>query len=196
METFKTVVRMVVALFVAFFGTVQPSMTVFAPPASAAWVQWPCHAHPLVSSALSFITLLVLTLLVLSRRCAQWRVPLAVVLLLTYGIYGVADAIGYRTWWLALAPVVAAAAAVGVGLRARWGTLMTYAVSTLFALYWIWSVAAAVLNGTFSSRPPLFGALMLVPGIAFGLLAGFCCYASSGMKKGTGSGSGRYQRRA
>jgi hypothetical protein len=180
METFKAVVRILAALFAAFFGTVQLSMTVCAPPANGAWAQWPCHSHPFVSSALSFMTLLVLTLLALSRRRAQWRMPLAVVLLLTYGLYGVVDAIGYRAWWLALAPVVAAAAAVGVGLRARWGTLMTYAVSALFALYWTWFVAAAALNGTFSSRPPLFGALMLVPGIAFGLLAGFCCYASSG----------------
>lgn len=34
-----------------------------------------------------------------------------------------------------------------------------------------------VSTGVFQTRPPLEAALMLVPGIAFGPLAGFCCYA-------------------
>ena len=180
MSTIKTAIRIFVALFAAFFGTLQLSMTICTSPTRGASTRWLCHAYPVVSSILSFIIFLALTLFVLSRRCATWRVPLAVVLLLIYGTYGIVDAIGYQAWWLALAPVVAVAAAVGVGLRARWGALLTYAVAAIFALYWTWGVVTAVRNGVFLSRPPLMGALMMVPGIAFALLAGFCCYASSG----------------
>ncbi len=74
--------------------------------------------------------------------------------------------------------MTALAAAIGVALRARWGTLVTYAISALFAIYWSWSVIAGARAGEFQSNPPLVAALMLVPGIAFGLVAGFCCYAS------------------
>jgi hypothetical protein len=114
------------------------------------------------------------------------RRPLAVLLLLSYGVYGVVDATGYGLWWRALVPVAALAAAVGVWLRARWGTLLTYAVAVLYALYWAWATIAAAGAGYFSSQPPLKGALALVPGIAFGLLAGFCCYVSSAAQSGNG----------
>lgn len=123
----------------------------------------------------------------LSRRCARWRVPLAVLLLLSYGMYGIVDAIGYQLWWLALVPIVsivAIAAAVGVGLRARWGSLLTYAISVLFVLYWLWGVIALARAGFFGSRSPLEGVLTLVPGVAFFLLAGFCCYVSSNLSSG------------
>jgi hypothetical protein len=178
----KIAIRIFAAFFAAFFGALQLSMTVCVSRPRGASTGWLCHAHPVVSSILSFTILVALTLLVLSRRCAAWRLPLAVVLLLTYGIYGVVDAIGYRVWWLALAPLVAVVAAVGVGLRARWGTLLTYALSALFALYWTWGVVTVARSGAFFSRSPLLGALTLVPGLAFGLLAGFCCYVSSGAK--------------
>jgi hypothetical protein len=188
MSVIKTAVRTLVAFFAGFFGTVQLSMTTcpFAP--KAAWVLWLCRVHPLVSSALSFVFLFALTLVVLSHTRATWRVPLAVMLLLSYGVYGIVDAIGYRAWWLALVPVCALAAAVGVGLRARWGTLLTYAICSLFALYWAWGVITAARSGAFLSQPSLVRALMLVPGIAFGLLAGFCCYASSGGDSTTTAG--------
>jgi hypothetical protein len=58
------------------------------------------------------------------------------------------------------------------------GTIVTYAISALFVTYWSSGVIAAARAGAFQSSPPLQAALMLVPGIAFGLLAGFCCYAS------------------
>jgi hypothetical protein len=180
MSTIKTAVRILVALFAGFFGTVQLSMTTCAFAPKAAWSRWLCGMHPLVSSALSFVILFALTLTVLSHRRTAWRVPVAVLLLLSYGVYGIVDAIGYRAWWLALVPVCALAAAGGIGLRARWGTLLTYAISALFALYWAWGVLTAARNGVFLSQSPLMGGLMLVPGIAFGLLAGFCCYASAG----------------
>jgi hypothetical protein len=109
-----------------------------------------------------------------SRRL---RRPLAVLLLLAYAIYGLVEAFEYQLWWLALVPVAALAAGIGVALRARWGTLTTYAISILFVMYWLWGVITAALGGVFQSRPPLQAGLMLVPGIAFGLLAGFCCYA-------------------
>jgi hypothetical protein len=177
MSTIKTAVRIVVALFVAFFGTLQLSMTMQAAIPADAWIRRICRVHPIMSPTLSFATLLAITFLVLSRRCAAWRIPLAVVLLLSYGIYGIVEAIEYRAWWLALAPVVALAAAVGVGLRARWGALLTYVISILFALYWLWGIVTVARDGTLFSLP--FGALMLVPGAAVLLLAGFCCYAIS-----------------
>ncbi len=185
MDVIKSAVRTLVALFAAFFGTLQLSMSGCALAPGAAWTQWLCHSHSIASSILLFGVLLALTLFALSRRCMAWRVPMAVVVLLSYGIYGIIDVIGYRLWWLALVPVVALAAAAGVGLRARWGTLLTYAISALFALFWSWGVVTAARVGLFRSQPFLKAVLMLVPGIAFGLLAGFCCYVSSSGRKGT-----------
>lgn len=179
MDALKTFMRLVVALFAALFGTLQLSMTIVAFVPADAWVRDICHAHPILSPGVSFVTLFAVTLLLLSRRCAAWRLPLAVILLAGYGIYGIVEAIHYRAWWLALAPLVALASAVGVGLRARWGALVTYALSTLFVLYWIWGIVTAARNGIFASRSALVDALMLVPGAAFLLLAGFCSYVSS-----------------
>jgi hypothetical protein len=173
----KATVRTLVALFAAFFGTLQLSMTVCRLEPGASWTHSLCHTHSIASPLLSFACLFALTLLVLSRRSAAFRRPLAVLFLLAYAIYGLVEAFEYQLWWLALVPVAALAAAIGVALRARWGTLATYAISALFVIYWLWGVITAALGGVFQSRPPLEAALMLVPGIAFGLLAGFCCYA-------------------
>ena len=136
-----------------------------------------CATHPFALPLLSFAVLFSLTLMLLGRRCAAWRVPTTVVLLVSYGAYGVTYAIEYGPWWVAIAPLVALLAAVGIGLRQRWGTLVTYAISLLFGLYWAWGIVVAIHAGTFTSVPPLEAALSLVPGMAFGLLAGFCCYA-------------------
>lgn len=179
MDTLKTFARLVIALFAAVFGTVQLSMTMQAVVPADAWLRRVCHAHPIVSPGLSVVALFAITLLLLGRRCAVLRMPLAAIVLASYGIYGIVEAIHYRAWWLALAPVLALASAVGVGLRARWGALLTYALSTFFVLYWIWGVVVAVRNGTFVSRSPLIDVLMLVPGTAFLLFAGFCTYVSS-----------------
>lgn len=179
MDVLKTFVRLVVALFAALFGTLQLLMTIQAFVPADAWVRKICHAHPIVSPGLSFVTLFAITLLLLSRRCTVWRLPLAVILLAGCGIYGIVEAIHYRAWWLALAPLVALASAVGIGLRARWGALLTYALSTLFVVYWIWGIVTAARNGILDSRSALVGVLMLVPGTAVLLLAGFCSYVSS-----------------
>jgi hypothetical protein len=117
MTVIKAAVRTLVALFVAFFGTLQLSMTGCALAPDAAWTRWVCHTHRIASPIFVFAVLLALTLLALSRRFLAWRVPLAVVLLLSYGVYGISDAVNYRLWWLALVPVIALAAAAGVGLR-------------------------------------------------------------------------------
>jgi hypothetical protein len=101
-----------------------------------------------------------------------------VLLLIAYAIYGISYAFRYQAWWLALVPVAALAAAIGVALRARWGSLLIYAISALYAIYWSWGVVTAARTGVFQSVRPLQAALMLVPEIAFILLAGFCCYAS------------------
>lgn len=171
MRAFKTAVRILVALFAAFFGTLQISMS--------------GHDRRIAMWILLFSLLFALTLYVLSHDCVKWRVPIAVVILVTYGIYGIVDAFGYRLWWFGLVPFVALIAAVGVSLRARWGTLVTYAKSVLFALYWSWGIFTAVNDGYFDSRPALEGALSFVPGIAFLLLAGFCCYSASSAPRAT-----------
>lgn len=178
MNALKTSIRLIVVLFAALFGTLQLSMTIQVLLPADAWVRQICHAHPIGSAGLSFVTLFAITLLLLSRRCAGWRLPLAVVLLASYGIYGIVEAIRHRAWWLALAPLAALASAVGVGLRARWSALLTCTLSTLFLLYWIWDIVTAARNGTFASRSALIDVLMLVPGAAFLLLAGFCSYVS------------------
>ena len=174
----KAAARILIALFTAFFGTVQLSMTVCRIAPGAAWTDWLCHTHRFASSLLSFAFLFALTLLVLSRRSAAFRRPLAVLLLFAYGLYGLVDTFEFRLWWLALLTVAVLVAAIGVALKARWGSLVTYAISALFVIYWLWGVITAARVGYFQSRPPLEAALSLVPGIAFGLLAGFCCYAS------------------
>jgi len=165
MKAFKTTVRILVAVFTAFFGTLQITMI--------------RHDHRIAIGIVLFALLFSLTLYVLSHDLAKWRVPIAVLSLLTYGVYGIVDAFGYRLWWFGLVPFAALIAAVGVGLRARWGTLVTYAISILFALYWSWGIFMAANGGYFETRPALEGALSFVPGIAFLLLAGFCCYSAS-----------------
>lgn len=174
----KAAARTLIALFAAFFGTLQLSMTVCRIAPGAAWTRWLCHTHWFASPLLSFAFLFALTLLVLSRRSAAFRRPLAVLLLLAYAVYGLVDTFEFQLGWLAIVPVVALIAAIGVALKVRWGTLVTYAISALFVIYWLWGVITAARVGFFQSRPPLEAALSLVPGIAFGLLAGFCSYAS------------------
>jgi hypothetical protein len=174
----KAAVRTLVGLFAGFFGTLQLSMTGCQLAPGAPWTRWLCDSHRLASSLMSIAFLFALTLMALSRRSAAFRRPIAVLLLLAYGLYGLDDAFESQLWWLAVLPAVALAAALGIALRARWGTLVTYAISALFVIYWSWGIITAARVGIFQSRPPLEAALMLVPGIAFGLLAGFCCYAS------------------
>lgn len=173
----KSVVRALAALFVGFFGTVQLSMTGCQLAPEAALSRWVCKSHPIASCLLTFALLFALTLLLLSRRLAATRRPVAVLLLTAYAVYGIQQAFEFRLWWVALVAAAFAAGALGVAVRARWGTVVTYAISVLFVLYWLWSMATAARAGVFQTGSPLRGALMLIPGIAFGLLAGFCCYA-------------------
>jgi hypothetical protein len=180
----KAAARILSAVFVGLFGTLELSLTVCRISAVAVWTRQLCTAHPIVSPLLSFALLFFLTLMLLSRRCMVWRVPIAVLLLVSYGLYGIADAIGYGVWWIALVPAVALLAAIGLGLRQRWGTLLTYAISVLFGVYWVWGILAAIRAGTFASRPPLEVALSFVPGMAFALLAGFCCYVVATPRRG------------
>ncbi len=74
----KAVVRTLVALFAAFFGAFQLSMTVCRPMPGTDWTRWLCHAHSTAFLLLSFACLFALTLLVLSGRFAAFRRPLAV----------------------------------------------------------------------------------------------------------------------
>lgn len=175
----KAAARILSAVFVAFFGTLHLSITVCRPGIGTVWMNQLCATHPIASPLSSFAVLFSLTLMLLSRRCAGWRVPVAILLLVSYGVYGVADAIGYGLWWLAVVPMAAFLAAAGIGLRRRWGTLATYAISLLFGLYWVWGIVVAIRAGWFTSVPPLQAALSLVPGMAYVLLAGFCCYAAT-----------------
>lgn len=173
----KVAARTLATIFAAFFGTLQLSMTTCQPRPTSALTRSLCQAHLITSSVVVFGLLFALSLLVLSTRMAALRRPLAVLLLVAYAIYGFVSTIEYQSWWLALVPVTALAAAIGVALRARWGTRLTYAISALFVIYWLWGVVTAARVGAFQSHPPLQAMLMLVPGLAFTLLAGFCCYA-------------------
>ena len=151
----KAAARMLIALFTAFFGTVQLSMTVCRIDPGAAWTDWLCHTHRFASPLVSFAFLFALTLLVLSRRSATFRRPFAVLLLLAYALYSVVDTFEFRFWWLALLTVATLIAAIGVALKARWGALVTYAISALFVIYWSWGVITAARVGFFQSRPPI-----------------------------------------
>jgi len=174
----KTAARILSAVFVGFFGTLELSITVCRLAMGSLWTRQVCTGHPIASPLLSFALLFSVTLLLLSRRCARWRVPIAVLLLLAYGVYGIAYAVSHRAWWTALVPIAALVAAIGVGLRQRWGALLTYAITLLFGLYWAWGIFAAKRAGFFASEPALESALSFVPGMAGMLLAGFCCYAA------------------
>ena len=173
----KSIVRGLAALFVGLLGSLQLSMTgcQFAP--EAALSRWVCKTHPLASLLLTFPLLFALTLLMLSRRFAAFRRPVAVLLLAAYAVYVAHQAFEFRLWSLALLAMAFGAGALGVGMRTRWGTRVTYAISALFVLYWLWGVVMAAREGVFQMSPPLEAALSLAPGITFGLLAGFCCYA-------------------
>jgi len=72
MKAFKTAVRILAALFAACFGTLQITMI--------------SHDHRIAIWVVLFALLLTLTLCLLSHDLAKWRVPMAVVILLTYGI--------------------------------------------------------------------------------------------------------------
>ena len=133
-----------------------------------------------------FVGLFELTLVLLSRRYAIVRRPIAVVLLGAYSVYGFNYAYEYQLWWLTLVPSASMAAAVGVALKTRWGTWATYGTTTLFLGYWLWGIIAAARMGTFESISPLQSALMFVPGIAYALLAGYCCYACTAVDSSYG----------
>lgn len=179
----KVAARILSAVFVGLFGTLELSLTVCRIGTGAAWMRQLCTAHPIASPLVSFALLFLLTVMLLSRRCAAWRLPIAILLLVSYGLYGIAAAIGYGAWWIALVPTVALVAAIGLSLRERWGALLTYSISLLFGVYWVWGVIAATRAGTFASQPPLEAALSFVPGMAFALLAGFCCYAAAATRR-------------
>ena len=179
----KAAARILSALFVGLFGTLELSLTVCRIGTGGIGIGQLCTDHPIASPLVSFALLFSLTLLLLSRRCTTWRVPIAVVLLAGYGLYGVAAAFGYGLWWIALVPIAALLAAIGVGLRERWGTLLTYAISILFGIYWGWGIFSE--TSTFASRDPLEVALSFVPGMAYALLAGFCCYVTTPRRAAT-----------
>ena len=172
----KASVRALGALFAASFGTLQLKITGCELASGSSWAASICHARPILWLA-CFVGLLSFTLVLLSRRYAIVRRPIAAALLAAYSIYGFDYAFEYKSWWLTLVPSAFMAAAVGVALRTRWGTWMTYITTTLFLGNWLWAIIAAARIGTFESVPPLQTALMFVPGVAYALLAGYCCYA-------------------
>jgi hypothetical protein len=174
----KTAALLPLALFAAFFGTVQLQITGCQLAPEASWTDWICHTHRVSFWLLCFGCLFLLTLLVLSRRSTAFRRPLAVLLMLAYTLFAFGQAFEYQLWWFALVPSATLAAAIGIALRTQWGTFLTYAVSALLLVNWLWGIVTAARVGVFQSNPPVLAALMLVPGIAFLLLAGFCCYAS------------------
>jgi hypothetical protein len=67
MRVVKSGVLVLIALFAAFFGSLQLSMSGCSVAPGAAWSQWVCHDHRIVAPILLFGLLLSLTLFVLSR---------------------------------------------------------------------------------------------------------------------------------
>ena len=175
-RTIKVSVSVLGALFAASFGTLLFKFTDCRLSSNSSWAASICPTGTVAWWAF-FVGLFSLTLVLLSRRYAIVRRPTAVVLLAAYSVYGFHYAFEYQSWWLTLVPLAFMAAAVGVALRTRWGTWATYGTTTLFLGNWLWGIIAAARAGTFESLRPLQSALMFVPGIAYVLLAGYCCYA-------------------
>ena len=173
----KAIVRTTAALVVALFCTVQITISVCQPATTLALTRSLCQTHSLLSWVLTFAVLFAVTLLALSTRFARLRNWFAVGLLVAYAAYGFVSVFDYRTWQLAPLPLAVLIAAVGVALKARWGTFATYAVTAVFAIYIVWGLIAAARAGYLRSVPPLEACLAFVPGVTFLLLAGFCCYA-------------------
>ena len=172
----KTTVTAFAAVFVAFFGTVQLWMLMCRP--ESLLTQKICSKHQLTVNLLAFAVLACATVFLLSRRAVVFRRPIAVLLLLVFTVYASIYAWQTRLWWHAVVAIAILAASIGVALRTRWGAIVTYALTALYVTYWLWAVVRSVQMGFFEANRPLVSALTLVPGIAYMLLAGFCCYAS------------------
>jgi hypothetical protein len=174
----KSIIRILIALFGAFFGSLQINMISCRHGIpERPWSHWFCE-NQLWTWPVLLLVLFTALMLLLGKHFVAFRRPISVFLLLLYGVYGILYAIEWRVWWPALVPIGSVLAAVGIALRKVWGRLIVCAFSLVFTLYWCWSVAYAVLSGYMTSVRPLEAALSLVPGIAFVLLAGFCCYVT------------------
>jgi uncharacterized membrane protein (UPF0136 family) len=175
----KLVIRVLIALFGASFGSLQIQMSGCRPGLlEQPWSGWLCGNHVPRTLLILIPFLFVVLLFLLGKRSVIFRRPISVLLLVIYGIYGILDSFEWRAWWLALVPIGALLAAVGIVSGNAWGRVLIWALSLLFALYWIWSIGVAIHSGYLTSARPFQSALSLVPGIAFGLLAGFCCYVA------------------
>jgi hypothetical protein len=175
----KAFTRVLIALFGAFFVSLYAQVSVCRPgileqPSN----QWLC-GHRLLPTWLLLIPVFFIALmLLLGKHCVAYRRTMSVLLLSTYGIYAAFESVNLHAWWQVSFSVAMLLAAVGIALRKRWGSVLVCALSLLFGVYYIWSVGVAVHSGYLKTVRPLEAALSFVPGIAFGLLAGFCCYVA------------------
>src|SRR5438309_217735 len=113
----KSVIRVLIALFGAFFGSLQIQMSGCRPGLPGQpWKDWLCGNHVPRTWLILIPFLFVVLMLLLGKRSVVFRRPISVLLLVIYGIYGVLDSFEWRAWWLALVPIGALLAAIGIVL--------------------------------------------------------------------------------
>jgi hypothetical protein len=182
----KTLIRVVVAMFGTIFGSLAGSVQVCTyaarQPVLPHWADFICGPNVWVFWLVSAPLLCVLIVLLLGKRLAPFRRHAAVVLLATYGLYGLIEWIGRHDWWMALSPAVALIAATAVALGKRWARFLVYALAIALVVLWGYAVLIAGLYGYFRDVGAGMAILSLLPGVAFLLFAAFCCYSVANRK--------------
>jgi len=175
----KSFIRVLIALYGAFFASLYgqvsacPSGTLEQP-----WKEWLCGHRLLPTWLLLIPVLFIAFMFLLGKHSLAYRRTMSVLLLSTYGIFAAFETVNSHAWWQVPFSVSVLLAAIGIALRKKWGSVLVCALSLVFAVIYAWSVVTGIQSGYIKTVRPLEAVLSFMPGIAFGLLAGFCCYVA------------------
>lgn len=176
----KAAIRIAGALFGALFGSLAVSVQVCTSAAHApTWPHWAdivCGHNIWLQWLMSIPVLFALLSFLLGASVRRSRVHIVVLVLAAFGIYAAFNSLENRSWWWVEVPVLALAAAFGVALRKRWARYVVYALTLVYAVAWGYSICRGVVVGLFHEYGAARSVLSLLPGIAFALVAAFCCY--------------------
>ena len=175
----KTLVRVLVSLVCAVFGSLTVSVVTCAAQSPSAWLEGVCRSNVeliwLVSGPLFFV----FTYGVVDKHGKPFRHFIAAALLGAYGIYAAVYAAREHVWWAWIVGICALTAAIGVGARRGWARGVVWILALSYFGQWSYHMYLATTAGYFRRIPIGEGIVSLLPWAVYLLMASYCCYVVS-----------------
>jgi hypothetical protein len=178
-DIMKTLVRVLVSLVCAVFGSLTVSVATCAAQNPPVWLERVCGSDVESIWLLSGSLFFVLTYGAVGRHGRPFRHFIAAVMLGAYGIYAVVYATREHVWWAWIVGICGLTAAVGVAARRGWARGVVWILALLYLGQWSYHMYLATAGGYFWQIPLGEGIVSLLPWAVYLLMAGYCCYVVS-----------------